>query len=367
MPIPLLLHGHHAEGPVAYEPFGPWIVPWTFGSFDDEYRSLRTGVGLLDGSTKALIEVRGADRASFLHNLLTQDLKRLAPGGGCPAALLTASARLVSDLFVLADQDAHWLLCEAPRAQTVVEALNRYVITEDVAITNHERRAALLVLEGPGAVEAAADACGADVSLSRPGDHTMRALEHMPVRLIRQSLCGGPGVWCLASAEDARELWNALQRIGRRFGLRPTGWEALNAARIEAGVPWFGIDMDETNLLPETGLETVAVSDTKGCYLGQEVIARLATYGSVSKRLVRLLVEGTRVPAAGDRIARDGEEVGRVTSACRSPALQRPIALGYLKRGADEPGTRVEILHGPTRLAATVTTRPLIQSVVDSP
>jgi aminomethyltransferase len=138
------------------------------------------------------------------------------------------------------------------------------------------------------------------------------------------------------------------------LGLTLVGWEALNTARIEAGIPWFGIDMDMTNLLPETGLEDVLASGTKGCYLGQEIIARMRTYGSPNKKLMGLRVEGRDVPQAGDGIVRAGEMVGRVTSGCDSPALRRPIAMGYVKRGAYEPGTAVEIVRGDDRLAATV-------------
>ena len=134
----------------------------------------------------------------------------------------------------------------------------------------------------------------------------------------------------------------------------------LNTARIEAGLPWPGIDMDETNLLSETGLESTAVSLTKGCYVGQEIVARMATYGSASKKLVGLLVEGEQVPVVGDGIVRHDDTLGVVTSACRSPALNRPIAMGYVKRGAYEPGTAGEIVRGAIRLKAAVVQRPLV-------
>src|SRR3989338_288298 len=123
MPYPLLLHSKHRETSVTYEPFGEWLVPWRFDSSDAEYQALRTGVGLIDYSTQALIEVRGKDRASFLHNLLSNDITRLAPGRGCQAALLNASAKMISELLVLADADALWLLCDAGRAAVVMQTL----------------------------------------------------------------------------------------------------------------------------------------------------------------------------------------------------------------------------------------------------
>ena len=360
MPYPLLLHSKHLETPVTYEPFGSWMVPWRFDTLETEYRCLRKGTGLLDYSTQALIEVQGDDRAMFLHNLLTNDIKRLTPGTGCQAALLTSTAKLVADLLVLADQDACWLLCDATRAAVVVETLNRYLFAEHVSLTNHERRDAVLALQGPRTTDCLGRLFGSAVVLPQSGDHVVRVFEGISLRLVRHSLAGEAGVLCLCPAEHAHRLWELLRARGAAAGLTLVGWEALNTARIEAGIPWFGIDMDETNLLPETGWETATVSDTKGCYLGQEIVARMRTYGSASKKLMGLLVEGARVPEMGDRIERDREPIGRITSACWSPSLERPVAMGYVKRGAYDPGARVEIVRDGQRLSAIVANRPLV-------
>jgi len=337
-------------------------VPWRFTSFEEEYAALRQGVGLLDYSTQALIEVRGPDRAVFLHNLLTNDIKTLAPGRSCRAALLNASAKLISDLFVLAEDQAHWLVCDLSRAVVVAETLNRYLFAEQVTLVNHERRWAVLALQGPRTIEALTEVFGGVVALPQPGDHVRRMLGDLPVWVVRQSLAGGLGAWCLIDADAAQAAWTLFAQRGGRIGLRLVGWEALNAARIEAGIPWFGIDMDESNLLPETGLERTAVSDTKGCYLGQEIVARLATYGSASRKLMGVVFEGADQAQAGDEIRCRGEDVGRITSAGYSPALGRAVALGYLKRGAYEAGTAVDVLRGAARLRAAVAATPLART-----
>lgn len=360
MAYPLLLHAKHRGSDVTYHPFGPWVVPWVFDGVEAEYQALRTGVGLLDYSTQAIIQVDGADRVSFLHNLLTNDIKRLSPGSGCPAALLTASAKLVTDLIVLADADSMWLLCDATRAATMMQTLERYLFSEQVTLTNYERRSAVLALQGPRTIELLTQCFGRVVALPNACDHVVLPLQGVPVRVIRDNLACGVGVLCVVEADKAPMVWELLLRRGRPAGLKLVGWEALNIARIEAGLPWFGMDMNEDHLLPETGLESVAVSDTKGCYLGQEIIARLQTYGSANKKLMGLLIEGAEVPQAGDRIERGGETLGGLTSACYSLALKRPIAMGYVKRGAYEPGTAVEIVRKDARLAATVMTRPLV-------
>lgn len=362
MVIPLLLHGKHAGPHVLYQPFGSWMVPWRYTSLASEYDALRQTVGLIDGSTQALIEARGADRVSFLHNLLTNDLKRLAPGTGCQAALLDASAKLIAPMLVLADADALWLLCELDRAAVVMATLNRYLFAEQVTLVNHERQQAVLALEGPRATQLLRLAADAPMpELPNAGDHSILRVQGIPVRAIRHSLIGGHGALCLVALDEAQTVWEHFKRIGGSRGLQLVGWEALNVARIEAGIPWFGVDMDETNLLPETGLERVMVSDTKGCYLGQEILARLQTYGSVSKRLVGLSVEGDDVPRAGDHIVSPGtnETLGAVTSSCDSRALRRPIALGYVKRAAYDAGTRVDIVCGKARVSATVQVPPL--------
>src|SRR3989338_6283040 len=184
MPIPLLLHGKHADSAVTYQPFGPWIVPWRFQSFEEEYQALRTSVGLIDYSTQAMIEVQGRDRVGFLHNLLSNDIKRLAPGQWCQAALLHANGKLIATLIVLADPSSVWLLCDVTVADTVAQTLERYHFTEDVIIINHERRNAILALQGPRTIECLIRVLNTMVSLPDAGDYAVLSLESLPVRLI---------------------------------------------------------------------------------------------------------------------------------------------------------------------------------------
>lgn len=366
MAVTLLLHGRHMGPTVRYEPLGPWIVPWRFHAFEEEYAALRSGAGLIDYSTQAVLECRGADRTEFLQRLLTNDVARLSPGAGCQAALLTPSAKLIAAMLVLADPDALWLVCDLRCADALAQALDTYLFSEQVTVIPHERRKAVLALQGPRAVDLLTQLSGTAVALPSPGDHAVVRVHETPLRVIRHSLAGGSGVLCVVDADQAEALWELLRRRGAPLGLRLVGWEALNTARIEAGLPWFGIDMDGTNLLPETGLSAVAVSDTKGCYIGQEVVARMRTFGSPSKKLMALLIEGDEGAEVNDRLVRNGEEVGWVTSACRSPALQRPIAMGYVKRGTYEPGTPVDIARGDERLTATVAERPPVIPLANS-
>lgn len=362
MPITLLLHGK--LGPtVRYEPLGPWLVPWQLGAetHEKDYRALRDAVGLIDYSTQAWLEVRGRDRIDFLQRLLTNNVAALKPGGGCRAALLTPNAKLIATCLVLADADLIWLACDLPQAAALAEALERYHFSEDVAITPHERRFGVLALEGPRAAEAVSQLTATRVALTRPGDHQTVALGDGPARLIHHSLTGGEGIWCVVEAERLESIWRWLTDQAPA-GLRPVGWEVLNTARIEAGEPWFGLDMDASNLLPETGLAAVLASETKGCYVGQEIVARMGTYGSAGQRLMGIVLDEAVPASPGDRLMRSGDDVGRVTSSCVSPVIGRPIALAYVKRGSYEIGTRIEINSGEDRFSATVVPLPFIVS-----
>ncbi|HEX9779616.1 MAG TPA: aminomethyltransferase family protein [bacterium] len=359
MVIPLLLHGQHAEAP-AYEPVGSWIVPWRFDSLEAEYLRLRTSCGLLDYSTLSVIEVRGADRAGYLQRMLTNDVLRLVAGRGSEGALLTPQGRLVSGLIVLADEDAHWLLADTTRAPAVLAQLERAVFSEDVRFANHERRWAALALQGPGAPAFAARLAPAAAALSSEGDHVRLTLEGMAAWVVRHALTDEAGLLCLVEPDEARALWDRLLRRREPDAPGLVGWGALNTARIEAGIPWIDIDLDDQTLLAEAGLEARLSSDTKGCYVGQEIVARLKTYGSTSRRLCGLLIESTDVPDAGSLLARGDEEVGRITSACLSPALERPIALGWLKRGSYDPGTTVTVKSGAAPVPASVVALPFL-------
>ena len=358
MTIPLLLHGRHTDERVLYQPFGPWMVPWRYTTTESEYEALRRGVGLLDYSIYSLIEVRGADRVSFLHNLLSNDIKRLKPGQGCHAAFLSPTAKLIASLLVLVDANLIWLLCDTQQAVALTQTLEGYHFSEEITLINHERSAALLALEGLRTIVCLTQLVGAVVALPDPDDHAVVSCDGLTMRFIRQSITGETGVLCLVDAKSAPDAWQRFRNRGLSCGLQLVGWEALNIARIEAGIPWCGIDLDESTLLPETGLERIMASDTKGCYVGQEIVARVHTYGSVSRKLVGLRLPGDHVPETGDHIVRGEEECGSITSACMSVALRCPIALGYVKRGAYEPGMAVEIISGGGRLPATVSALP---------
>lgn len=360
----LLLNPLHRQAGATLGVWRDWNVPVHFGDPLREYRAIRQQASLIDWSTKGLIEVRGADRVGFLHNMLTHDIKALTPGSGCHAALVTPTAKLLAEAFVLADADAHWMLIDRSRAEIVRTTLEHYLISEDVTLQDRMGQHAVLALQGPRSLAVFEQVLHRPLPPQKPFDHVEVMLDEVPIRLIHASITGELGVILVVIAEQAAWFWQKLMESGMPAGLLPVGWEAMNVARIEAGIPWYGVDMDQMNLLPETGLEERAVNYTKGCYVGQEIIARLQTYGSLSQKLMGLACEGSLAPDANEAILKDGQPVGKITSACVSPALSKPIAMGYVKRPFYEPGTRLEILHEGHRLLATVVKLPFVKSTV---
>lgn len=298
-----------------------------------DYETLRTGAGLIAWDAWGIVEAGGADRIAFLHSLLSNDIKALTPGRSCEAALLTPAGKVLAHLVVFAEADAHWLLVDRSRIETVLNTLNRYLIMEQVTLTDIRTAYAIAALQGPQT----------QAAVGAVSQETVVRLAGFPVVTKDDRLL-------IVPAEQAARIRGRLVQAG----VAPVGWDTFNTLRIEAGLPWYGIDMDESNLLPETGLEERLVSYTKGCYVGQEVIARLQTYGSVSQKLMGLSIEGNAVPERGDAIMKDGEAIGRITSACFSPRLNRPLALGYLKRPHYEAGTDVQISGGVTATVAAL-------------
>jgi folate-binding protein YgfZ len=182
-----------------------------------------------------------------------------------------------------------------------------------------------------------------------PFDHleTVVADTRIQVCRVERALAGGYDL--ILPKPNLSELWKLLLEQGRACGLQPVGLEGYNMHRMEAGIPWYGFDMDESTLPIEAGLEKSAISFNKGCYIGQEPVARITYRGHVNRQLSGLLLAGERSASRGDRVFNGDQQVGWVTSSGYSFSLRRPIALCYLRREVLEPGTslRIETDKGP--------------------
>jgi folate-binding protein YgfZ len=335
-------------------------------SQSDQYEAVRHRAGVLDRTLRGRIALRGADRKTFLHALLTNDIAALGPGEGCYAAFLTPQGRFIADMYVFDLGDATLLDVHSDVNDNVMARLDMLIFSEDVQLGDVTEAWGCLSVQGPASAALLAQALGEGeggrIAAELSGLADLASARHTfagDIAIVaRSDEYGGAGFWVYLPAALVMSLMAALELAGATV-VEPDVAEVL---RIESGRPAFHADLDEETIPLEAGLESRAISWTKGCYPGQEVIVRIRDrgHGRVARKLVGLRLDGSEVPARASRLEADGKDVGRITSAAWSPALQCPIALGYVHRDLAEPGRRVHVAHGEATLTATVSELPFV-------
>ena len=306
-----------------------------YGDAAGEYAATREDAALVDLATRGVLEVAGPApvRLKFLQGMLTNDVAGRAPGQGCRAAQLSARGSVLALVRVLVEKDVVVLETDFDRLQPLQKALEHYRVAAPVRFA--VRPASVLALLGPGA-EAVLRRAGVEPAPAEAESHCVAAFGGQPTRVARAGDLPGGGFVLHTAPEAAVAAWQALLSAGAR----PVGYDALDVRRVEAIRPWWGDDVTEENLLHETGLVAECASFTKGCYVGQEIVARLdARGGNVNKALRGLRLEGPG--ASGASVTVGGQDVGRVTTAGVSPRLG-PIALAYVHRDHFSAGSVVE-------------------------
>lgn len=342
---------HHALGAAFTAVNGAEVVA-DYGDALAERAALRDSVGVLDLSCRSRLCLTGADRVKFLHGQVTNDVQRLRNGEGCYAALVNAKGKMHSDLNLYRLADELLLDFEPGYTAAVTERLEKYIITEDVQLLDAAPHYGLVSVQGPRAAAAIEQLAlpwelpTKPLSFSAHQDPTLGQLY-----LMRRA---SSGFDLFIPTASLGAVFDKLVAAAKFLGGRACGWHALETARIEAGIPRFGQDMDETNLPPEAGIESRAISYSKGCYIGQEVIARIRTYGQVAKtlRALRLSADLPALPAKGDKLLASGKEVGHVTSAVPGHAL------GYVRKEHNAPGTQLTLCSATGDCQATVVELP---------
>lgn len=329
-------------------------LPATFTTSADEYAAVCERTGLIDLSFRTQLQLTGADTVDFLQGMISNDVKALQPGQGRAAALLTEQGRLVADLRVYATESAVLLDVDARIAAKTTAALERFIIADDVEIADLAARQTTIAVQGPEASNAM-NALGFDGLPEYDLHHCEAPLDGVAVRIVRADQTGHGGYEIHAPSDRAADVWRALASVA---GVQPVGHTALNMLRIEAGIPWYGVDMDEDRVVLEVGLEH-AISFQKGCYLGQEVVERVSARGHVNRRLCGLLLSDVG-PTAGSRLLKDGKDVGWLTSVAESPRLGRTIGLGYVRREHADPDTKLSVGDAGQSTSAEVATLPFL-------
>ncbi len=344
---PLALHElHHGLNAVFGEVNGTEVV-LHYGDTRGEHSALRETTGVVDLSCRSRICLTGADRARFLHGQVTNDVKRLRVGEGCYAALVTAKGKMESDLNIYCLQDELLLDFEPGLIEKISQRLEKFIVADDVQVVDVAPHYGLLSVQGPKA-EAALRALEIFSEIPNKPFQSVKISEAMlgEIYLVNQPRVGLAGFDLFVPTNSLGAVADKLIAAAKSIGGRAVGWDALEIARVEAGIPRFGLDMDETNIPLEGGIEARAVNYSKGCYIGQEVINRIHTIGHVNKELRGLRLEGDlkSPPVKGDKLFHDGKETGYVTSAVKSPAIDSWIALGYVRREHNQIGTEL-VLH----------------------
>jgi folate-binding protein YgfZ len=350
---------HRANGAVFEERQGALLTAH-FGNPAGEYSAVRSAVGLMDLSHRGLLQFTGPDRLSFLQGMLSNDLRPLKPFDGQYAAILTQQGKVIADVRVLCSLNSFYLDFWENLKSKILDHLNHYLVADEVEIADRSDEYAILSIQGPKAEALLRKVAGPSELPTHPKQHAMVSIDGAAVCVVSDSDTGEAGFDLIISRSHLLVIAKRLTELGKPFGAAWVGEEAHNVLRMEAGVPRYGIDFTEDHLLLEVGIDH-AVSFTKGCYLGQEVVERIRSRGHVNKKLVGLLVTGSESVSPGDRIVAADTEAGYLTSCAVSPALKRLIALGYIHKDFWNAGTRVVIHHNSAPIAATVADLPFVK------
>jgi len=358
---PLSLHAFHLGLNARFTEVHDMEVVDHYGEALAEHSAFRESAGVLDLSFRSRLCLTGTDGRRFLNGQVTNNVKDLKAGEGCYAALLTAKGKMQSDLNIYCLPEVFLLDFEPGLSRAIADRLEKYIIADDVQVVDMAPHYGLLSVQGPKS--------SAVVSTLRPGFEP----RGRPMEFSAASVPGIGEIYCMNQPRGAvagfdlfvpaaalSAVAEQLITTAKEVGGRACGWQALEMLRIEAGIPRFGADMDETNLPPEAGLEGRAISYSKGCYIGQEVMARIRTYGQVAKSLCGLLLPDVldALPRKGDKLVHGDKEAGYITSALASPALGRNIALGYVRRECHQPGSELKVRCAGGDQAATVVGLP---------
>jgi tRNA-modifying protein YgfZ len=306
-------------------------------------------VTLFDLSDRPQIELRGSDRQSFLHNFCSNDIKSLQPGRGCEAFVTSIKGRILGHVVVSAADSALWLDSVPGAGEGLTAHLDTYLITEDVEIADRTAEIGPLCLVGPASAAWLRERSVAVDDLPLWGQRD-EMLEGIEVIVRRVGFTLADAFELVVSHQQRPQLHNAITARG----LPPGSRDEFESLRIEAGFPHYGIDLSEENIAQEAGRNEQAISFTKGCYLGQEPIARLDAMGHTNRQLCRLKVEGDVPPRDAAVRTREGAAAGRITSAARAPDGKGSVALGMLKSAFTAAGTPLEIAFSDSTCAAAV-------------
>ena len=332
-----------------------------------EHHSVRNGVGVVDVSYRSRHQLTGDDRATFLNRIISNDVEGLSAGQGTYAALLTHRGKIIADLNIYVLEDAIVIDSAPETAENLFSELDKYIIADDVALSNLTAETGAIAVHGAKSWELVQSALSMSDLATLPERHSCvrkadASFEH-PIVCVRTDATGEVGYTLHTTAEALTSLWEALMAEGSQFNVQPIGWDALESLRIEAGIPRYGAELTDAVIPLEAELEH-AIDFEKGCYIGQEIVARMKYRGHPNRLLRGIEIDDTSMLQDGCKLrpgARvfNGEKVvGWITSTSFAPTLGKNVALGYVRIAVTEVGSRVQIETSDGLVDATVVQLP---------
>jgi folate-binding protein YgfZ len=317
---------------------------WTDARVEQEFA--RKSVALVDKNYRAYLSFTGPDRVRYLNAILTNNIKELAVRHGNVSLLLNPQGHILAEIETYALAESLFCVSYAMIRERLIEWLDKYIIMDDVTLTDETARFGTLGLEGPAAAAVALEVAGVELSELAELERREIAVGAVPCWITRRSPGGVVGCDFLCEQEKLADLWQVLLAGVKKHGGGPMGYAALSAQQLAQGVAWFGYDFGEKQIPHEAGLEMTHISYTKGCYTGQEIVERVRSRGQVNRRRVDLLFDTAGMPTAGDALTVDGKEVGFVTRAADPSFLAHAIGMGYVRKDYNALGSKLNWAGG---------------------
>lgn len=347
-----LYESHKALG-ATFSDFHGWQMAQSYADNSKECQTVRSAVGLFDLSYYGVIKIGGKEAVQFLNGLLTNDVKALSSGKGMRAAFLTGHGKVRALCRVLSFGDEYLIINDPQTHDKVFKYVFPFSYAGDFKVDDVSDQYRIMSVQGPKSDLVMKEICFEPVSSLAEYEWIPNMIAGHSVLISNASHTGENGFDIFVPTLGLKDVWDFILLKGSFHSIMPVGMTALESLRIEAGIPVYGVDIDETNMMLEVGVAD-AVSFTKGCYTGQEAVA-MATYrGHVSKKLSGLILASETVPANRDKLFKEAKEIGQVTSAMKSETLGAVIALAYVKYGFFDEGNTVEIETQVGREPATV-------------
>jgi folate-binding protein YgfZ len=337
---------------------GVWFgcsLPDEYGDVDAEFRYARESIALIDKNYRAYLSFTGPDRVRYLNAILTNNIKDLAAGQGDVSLLLNPQGHILAEIETYALPDSLFCVSYAMIRARLIEVIDKYIIMDDVTLTDQTERYATLALEGPKAAAVVQGVSGVEIATLEELSFCDGSVASIPCRIVRRSPGKILGAEFVVEREKLAGLWQILLEAARKHGGGAMGYKALSALRLAQGVPWFSHDFGEKQIPHEAGLQDSHISYTKGCYTGQEIVERVRSRGQVNRRRVELLFAGDTVPEPGALLTMDGKEAGYVTRAARIPDPPGVVGMGYVRKEGSAVGSVLQWARG----TATVVQFPI--------